>query len=50
MTISFADVIIEVAEGDCMVSFILEKTRGAVGPVSVQIATNNDGTSRGNDS
>lgn len=46
MNISFVDVSIEVTEGECMVSFMLEKTDGAIGSVSVQIATT-DGTAKG---
>ena len=46
MNVSFADVSIEVAEGVGFVKFLLLKTPGALGPVSVQIATQ-DGTATG---
>ncbi len=46
MNVSFADVNIRVAEGVGIVSFTLQKTAGAVGPVSVQITTV-DGTATG---
>lgn len=39
MNVSFADVSIEVAEGVGVVNFVLQKTAGALGPVSVQIFT-----------
>lgn len=47
MNVSFADVTIEVAEGVGFVNIVLQKTMGALGPVSVQIATG-DGTATGN--
>ena len=47
MNVSFADVSIEVAEGVGFVKFLLLKTPGALGPVSVRIATQ-DGTATGN--
>ena len=46
MNVTFADVSVEVVEGVGVVSFVLMKTPGAVGPVSVQIATE-DGTAEG---
>ena len=39
MNVSFADVSVEVTEGVGLVSFLLLKTAGALGPVSVQVAT-----------
>ena len=39
MIVSFADVSVEVTEGVGLVSFLLLKTAGALGPVSVQVAT-----------
>ena len=39
MNISFAEVDIQVTEGTGLIRFTLQKTAGAVGPVSVQIAT-----------
>ena len=46
MNVSFADVSIEVTEGVGIVDFMLQKTAGALGPVSVQIFTS-DGTALG---
>ena len=46
MNVSFVDVSIEVTEGVGIVDFMLQKTAGAVGPVSVQIFTS-DGTALG---
>ena len=46
MNVSFADISIEVTEGVGIVDFMLQKTAGALGPVSVQIFTS-DGTALG---
>jgi hypothetical protein len=46
MNVSFADVSVEVAEGVGFVKLLLLKTEGALGPVSVQITTQ-DGTATG---
>ena len=46
MNVSFAAVTIEANEGDCIVILQLDKTEGALGPVSVQIFTVS-GTARG---
>ena len=46
MNVSFAAVNIEADEGDCTVILQLEKTGGALGPVSVQVFTVS-GTARG---
>ena len=47
MNINFAAVSIEANEGDCTVNLQLDKSEGALGPVSVQIFTVS-GTARGN--
>ena len=39
MNVSFAVTDITVSEGECMVTLMLEKSEGAVGPVSVGIFT-----------
>ena len=39
MNISFAKEVVEVAEGMGLVNLLLVKTEGAVGPVSVQVTT-----------
>ena len=46
MNVSFADISIEVTEGVGIIDFMLQKTAGALGPVSVQIFTS-DGTALG---
>lgn len=46
MNVSFADVALELREGIGLVTLSLEKTPGALGPVSVQI-TSQDGTALG---
>ncbi len=43
MNVSFASTSIDVVEGVCIFDFILKKTEGALGPVSVQV-TSMDGT------
>ena len=46
MNVSFAAVSIEADEGDCTVILKLDKTEGALGPVSIQIFTVS-GTAKG---
>ena len=46
MNVSFAAVSIEADEGDCTVILQLDKTEGALGPVSVEIFTVSE-TARG---
>ena len=45
MNISFAETLISVREGQGIVTFVLLKTEGAVGPVLVNISTQ-DGTAQ----
>ena len=46
MNVSFTAVSIEADEGDCTVILQIDKTEGALGPVSVQVFTVS-GTARG---